>query len=138
MLYVCMAPCTMSVSPMIIAILAALRYSVIRPSGRIKSKKNRNKGQVRNRQKYTESEREEIGNGNDKGERGIEKKEGMIREEMVKEEEMRSDWDRQRMIEKQKKRGNEDMNFYFQFHTTCILNYNFLYYNLQYFDMFWY
>ena len=44
--------------------------------------------------------REEIGNGNDKEERGIEKKEGMIREEMVKEEEMRSDRDRQRMIEK--------------------------------------
>ena len=44
--------------------------------------------------------REEIGNGNDKEERGIEMKEGMIREEMVKEEEMRSDWDRQRMIEK--------------------------------------
>ena len=39
-------------------------------------------------------------NGHDKEERGIEKKEGMIREEMVKEEEMRSDWDRQRMIEK--------------------------------------
>ena len=38
--------------------------------------------------------REEIGNGNDKGERGIEMKEGRIREEMVKVEEMRSDWDR--------------------------------------------
>ena len=44
--------------------------------------------------------REEIGNGNDKGERGTEMKEGRIREEMVKEEEMKSDWDRQRMIEK--------------------------------------
>ena len=44
--------------------------------------------------------REEIGNGNDKEERGIEMKEGRIRQEMVNEEEMRSDWDRQRMIEK--------------------------------------
>lgn len=37
MLYVCIAPCTIRVSPMIIAIFADLRYSVMRPSGRIRS-----------------------------------------------------------------------------------------------------
>ena len=37
-LYVCIAPWIIRVSPIIIAILAALRYSVIRPPGRIKSK----------------------------------------------------------------------------------------------------
>jgi hypothetical protein len=37
MLYVCTAPCTIRTSPMIIAIFAAFRYSLISPSGCIKS-----------------------------------------------------------------------------------------------------
>lgn len=44
MLYVCMAPWIMSVSPMITAILAAFKYSVIRPPGRIRSEEEREGG----------------------------------------------------------------------------------------------
>ena len=52
MLYVCIAPWMMRVSPIIIAIFAAFRYSVIRPPGRIKSKyKLRGKKKMRKKDK---------------------------------------------------------------------------------------